>query len=171
MNKPEETSGIDQLSIRIGEFIEYWGYKRIHGAIWTHLYLSPSPLSAQDLISRLNVSKALVSLSIKDLLEHGLILQTPESLNKKNKFYQANPDVFGVIRSVLKKREATLIANVVKEATLLSKLNPAPSPETIDPKKLKTLIEMSETAHAALKVLTSLPGLSTELLKILFLRK
>jgi DNA-binding transcriptional regulator GbsR (MarR family) len=171
MNRPEDNSGISPLAKRIGEFIEYWGYKRIHGEIWTHLYLSPHPLSAQDLILRLGVSKALVSLSIKDLLEHELILQTPDSLNKKNKFYLANPDIFGVIRTVLKNREATLISNVVKEATLLSQSFSVNSKEPIDPKKLKTLTEMSETAQAALKVLTSLPGLSTELLKLLFLKK
>ena len=33
----------------IGRLIEFWGFKRNMGRVWTVLYLSPEPLSAEDL--------------------------------------------------------------------------------------------------------------------------
>ena len=172
MKRAQENPGIGALSNRVGEFIEYWGFKKIHGAIWTHLYLSPVPLTASHLISRLGVSKALISLTLKDLIEHRLIVQTEDGTRKKNKTYSANPDVFGVIRNILSKREAGLVANILEECEKLGQKTPDdPDLAGVDPERLENLADMTRTANAALRVLLSPPGISTELLRFLFLRK
>ena len=33
----------------VGRLIEFWGFKRNMGRVWAVLYLSPEPLTAQDL--------------------------------------------------------------------------------------------------------------------------
>src|SRR5262245_22326676 len=57
----------------IGEFIEYWGFKRIQGRVWTYLALSAEPRSQQDLAKGLNVSKALMSSTVAELERLGLV--------------------------------------------------------------------------------------------------
>jgi DNA-binding transcriptional regulator GbsR (MarR family) len=156
--RPNTPQGsLNALAEQVGHFIEYWGFKKIHGMIWTHLYLSPSPLSAQDLISRLKVSKALVSLSMKDLLRYKLILQTEESLNKKNKFYIANPEVFSVIRGVLQTREHLMLGRIQTEFKNLEELylNGSTS-NLIDRSKLNLLGGMVKGANSALQNLIML---------------
>jgi DNA-binding transcriptional regulator GbsR (MarR family) len=143
---------LNALAEQIGHFIEYWGFKKIHGQIWTHLYLSPSPLSAQELISRLKVSKALVSLSMKDLLRYKLILQTEESLTKKNKFYVANPEVFSVIRGVLQNREHQMITRIGNEFKNLEEIfSTLTHSNLIDGDRLKLLGKMVKGANSALQ--------------------
>ncbi len=115
MKKQETPVQLNRLAEQIGKYTEHWGFKKIHGMIWTHIYLSTGPISAQELISRLNVSKALVSLSIKDLLQFRLILQTDESKNKKNKFYVANLAVSEVLAAVVQMRELVMLKGVQGE--------------------------------------------------------
>jgi DNA-binding transcriptional regulator GbsR (MarR family) len=160
---------MNRLADKVGTFIEYWGFKKIHGQMWTHLYLSPRPLSAQELISRLRISKALVSLSLKDLLHYGLIFQTDESLNKKNKFYQANPDVFGVIRNILVSREQELLRVTHAECGLLRDLTQgADLSSPVDKNRLESLNQMVEGAGHTLSAMIALTEIQPEQLKLMF---
>ena len=152
VKRPSIPLALTALAEQVGNFIEYWGFKKIHGVIWTHLYLSPIPLSAQDLISRLKVSKALVSLSMKDLLHYRLILQTEDSLNKKNKFYTANPEVFGVIRGVLETRERQMLGRIMTEFKNLEEAHElASNRNMIDSERMNGLGKMVNGANSALE--------------------
>jgi len=33
----------------VGQMMELWGFKRIHGMVWTYIYLQPKPVSAADI--------------------------------------------------------------------------------------------------------------------------
>jgi len=166
-NTPQ--AALNALAEQIGHFIEYWGFKKIHGQIWTHLYLSPTPLSAQELISRLKVSKALVSLSMKDLLRYQLILQTEESLNKKNKFYLANPEVFSVIRGVLQNREHQMLTRIAAEFKCLEEfLYHGSHSALIDRSKLNLLGNMVKGASSALQNIIMLTNVDFSFFKSFF---
>ena len=89
-NKDRATTSqknLQKLSLSIGNFIRYWGFRRIHGAIWTQLYLSKTPLSCTDLTSRLGLSKALISPALDELCKFKLIFEAPAP-NEKTKIYQ-----------------------------------------------------------------------------------
>lgn len=102
---------IEELASRVGDFIEYWGFKKIHGRIWTHLMMSQSPLTSSDLIHRLKVSKGLVSVSLKDLLYYQVILENPK-IQGAPQTYSVNPQIIRVICNVLRGREKKLINEV-----------------------------------------------------------
>jgi DNA-binding transcriptional regulator GbsR (MarR family) len=160
MSKVQHSNSLHFLSEQIGDFIQYWGFKKIHGIIWTHLYLSSTPLSAQELIQKLGVSKALISLSIKDLLHYQLILQTTESIDKKNKFYIANPDVFTVIRNVLETRETQMLERIQEGFTRFQENLPAQSNELpLDSTRVESLGRMITGANEALKSLLTLAAI------------
>lgn len=105
-----------ELSDQIGDFLEYWGFKKIHGRIWLHLYVAQQPLDAGDLIYRLNISRALVSISITDLLEYSVI-QPAGSSSAGTILYRANPELLKVITHVLRIRERKMLARI-KSASL-----------------------------------------------------
>ena len=44
----------------VGRLIQFWGFKRNMGRVWTVLYLSPDPLSAEDLRNALGLSSGAV---------------------------------------------------------------------------------------------------------------
>lgn len=114
-NHPE----LDELAEKVGLFIQYWGFKRIHGKIWTHLYLSEIPLDATTLVKRLKVSKALVSFSIHDLLDYSVIREVARGRGR-TVLYEANPDVTTVILGVLKLRERKMMTEIAEEAERFS---------------------------------------------------
>ena len=166
MKKLTSSGQLNVLAAQIGNFIEDWGFKNIHGMIWTHLYLSPVPLSAQELITRIKVSKALISLSIRDLAYYQLITQTEESMNRKNKFYTANPDVFNAIRSVLETREIKMLGQIQQEFQLLKNF-PGTLP-TVDHSKLLLLGNMITGANEALAQLIQLSQIDPSFFKNMF---
>ena len=162
---------LNALATEIGSFIEYWGFKRIHGMIWTHLYLSSQPLSALELIQKLKVSKALVSISIKDLVKYNLIIQTEESENKKNKFYYTNPDIFGAIRNVLENREMKMMERIRSEFKALKEIKksrPDSHQETINSEKLEVMEEMINGANSVLKGMVSVGDIDSGMIQMMF---
>lgn len=115
--KPE----LEDLADQVGEFIAYWGFKRVHGRIWTHLYLSAQPMDAADLIERLGISKALVSISIKDLLDHEVICEAGRS-DRGTILYKANEQVTDVITNVLRRREKRMMSRIQAAQKLVKEL-------------------------------------------------
>ncbi len=111
MNKQVSLHHLRALADRVGDFIRYWGFRRIHGQIWTVLYVFNRDLSGIEIVELLNVSKALVSPALKELEEEGLILQV-ESENAKLKRYRAQDDVSAIIQGVLRRREKPMLEQV-----------------------------------------------------------
>ncbi len=135
------------LSIAVGNFIRYWGFRRIHGALWTQIYLSHAPLSATQLVRRLDVSKALVSPALAELEAWKLILPA-QSKDAKTKFFTADPDVFKVIRKVLENREQPLINEAQAKLRALRKNLKS---ESVNSQRLDDLEGMIQSAQFGLQ--------------------
>jgi DNA-binding transcriptional regulator GbsR (MarR family) len=101
-----------RLAESVGRFIEYWGFKSIHGRVWTLLYLSKEPLSSIEMSRYLKVSKTLMSFSISDLLKYQVIEEAGRGL-KRTKFFRANPEIYSVILNVLKNRELIMMSKIL----------------------------------------------------------
>ena len=149
---------LDDLASEVGEFICYWGFKKIHGRIWTHVYLSDLPLDAGQLMQRLKVSKALISLSVNDLLKYEVIRESGKSA-RGTQTYTSNPDVLDVILNVLRRRERKMLAKAETSHRMLSSLNE----ESLKRAKLhgERLVGMGRMIHQAQNALNSLLELAT----------
>lgn len=112
MNSKDQENTLRNLSLSIGDFIRYWGFRRVHGAVWTQLYLSPTSLSGTDLARKLKLSKSLVSSALAELQNWKLIFEV-ESPDDKTKLYSAQPDFNAVIKHVLRQRESRLLGRIV----------------------------------------------------------
>ena len=89
--KQELPSEYHQLLKSVGAFMEYWGFKAVHGKIWAAVYLSKEPVDANFMISQLQLSKAAISLGIKDLLHYDVIREVPKNGPSTQK-YSSNPE-------------------------------------------------------------------------------
>jgi len=156
---------LDDLAEQVGDFIQYWGFKKVHGRIWTHLFASDHPLDAGDLCKRLKISKALVSMSIADLLEYEVIQEVGKG-EQGTLQYAANPDVTRVIFNVLRRRERKMMANIESAHQLLEKsadLDHAAS-QGLDAARIRYMGDMIGTAKAALETLIAMgPAEETEI--------
>lgn len=107
MKNNKEREQLRNLALSIGNFIRYWGFRRIHGQLWAVIFLSSRSLNGTELADLLEVTKGLVSPALRELEEVGLIHVSGG--DDKTKTYSANPDVFAVIRKVIQSREKVLI--------------------------------------------------------------
>jgi DNA-binding transcriptional regulator GbsR (MarR family) len=156
MSRKANNQQVDHLAELIGEFIQYWGFKKIHGRIWFMIFTSTKPLDAADLIERLQISKALVSISIRDLLQHEVILEAGYS-SLGTRTYSANPDIHGVIAQVLKNREKIMLSKIKHALQDIKKLKPR---ELQDAELHEASIkEMDKLIHRGEKMLNTLMAL------------
>jgi DNA-binding transcriptional regulator GbsR (MarR family) len=88
----------------VGQIVELWGFKRVLGMVWTYLYVSPRPLSAQDLREGLGVSTGLVSMVLQELVRWGVVHRI-SSPGERREFYQAERNIWRPVSKVLRERE------------------------------------------------------------------
>lgn len=141
---------LQKLSLSIGNFIRYWGFRRIHGAIWTQLYLSKTPLSCTDLTKNLGLSKALISPALDELCHHKLIQEAP-SPNEKTKIYRANEDINQVIRHVLKTRESKMLRQITQDFGAFKSTEG--KSENLDEGRVERLEDMILSANMMLEIM------------------
>lgn len=138
---------LEDFANAIGEFIQYWGFKKIHGKVWCHLFLSKKALDAQYFIDCLGVSKALVSQTLCEL-KHYNVIQDAGKGERKTMTYKANPHLTDVIFGVLRQREKRLFSKIYSSYRLVESLPPEEHHELeLDSERLKrvgTMINFAE---------------------------
>jgi DNA-binding transcriptional regulator GbsR (MarR family) len=135
-----------------GEFIQYWGFKKIHGRIWAHLFTASKPLDSQELMKRLKVSKGLVSLAVRDLLRHEVILESHTGKHG-TVYYGTNPDLMGVITNVLRQRESAILTGAGSAVSGLLKMSSADLEKNdLSQEKIHIVSNLISSAHGLLSV-------------------
>ncbi len=92
----------------VGRIIEFWGFKRNMGRVWAVLYLSPEPLTAQDLRELLRLSSGAVSMILSDLSRWGVVRKVWIQGDRRDHF-AAEVQLWRMISKVLSEREKTEI--------------------------------------------------------------
>jgi DNA-binding transcriptional regulator GbsR (MarR family) len=108
------SNDLSKVADGVGNFIKYWGFKKIDGMIWAHIFLAPKPLSAKDLMDRLKISKAQVSLSLKELLRFEVVVEAGKG-DYGTMYYKSSEQLGTVIQSVLKNREHKMLSQILKD--------------------------------------------------------
>lgn len=138
----------------VGSFIEYWGFKAIHGRVWTLLAISDGPLSQIEIAERLGVSRSLISTVMSELVEYGLVRAVSQHRNAP---YEAVIDVWPTISDVLRQREWMLLEsarNSLEAAREEAELAGEGHAYRIE--RIQLLLTMTELAQALLKVLIAI---------------
>jgi DNA-binding transcriptional regulator GbsR (MarR family) len=88
----------------IGTLIEFWGFKRQMGRIWTLLYLSDEPLAAAEICDRLQLSAGAASMTLAEL-EHWGVVQRTRKAGDRRDFFSAETDIWKMVSRVWRERE------------------------------------------------------------------
>jgi len=159
LNSSKPSQHLNTLAEQVGEFIEYWGFKRVHGRLWTHLFLSPEPLDAAQFIERLGISKALVSMTLSDLLEFQVILPAGKS-ERGTELYLANPETTQVILNVLRNREQKMLERIDQAFSNFKHAASRPGSDlSVSSQNLQSMEELIESGKHAMQGLINLTSL------------
>jgi DNA-binding transcriptional regulator GbsR (MarR family) len=95
--KQEFTEGLSQIS-------RFWGFPKGMGAIFAVLYLSPTPLSLDEVVEQTGLTKGAISTEVRTLARMGLVHRSSKLADRKD-YYEAESDFYKSIRSILKERQ------------------------------------------------------------------
>lgn len=104
---------IENLS-RISEF---WGYPRAMGALYGALYLSQTPLSLDDLIPIVGVTKGAISTNIRALEQLGMVHKQVRSGDRKD-YYLADTDFWKITKTILERRQKPEFDKALNEVSV-----------------------------------------------------
>lgn len=118
----------------LGQLATYFGFSKVMGQLYGALLLSAEPLSLDDLVVLLDISKASVSMNLRTLEHMGMVRQVwVRGKAGRRKFYEAETDFWQIISNVLSGREMRDVdraLNVMEESSArLSKAMPGMSAE------------------------------------------
>ena len=82
----------------------FWGFPKAMGAIYGAIYLSPQPLSLDELVQQVGVSKGAVSTNVRTLERLGMVHKQLQLGDRKD-YYIAETDFWKIVRGVLRERE------------------------------------------------------------------
>ena len=97
--KQDFVEGLSQIS-------RFWGFPKGMGAIFAVLYLSPTPLPLDDIVTQTGLTKGAVSTEVRALARLGLVHRSSKLADRKD-YYEAETDFYKSIRSILKERQNT----------------------------------------------------------------
>lgn len=163
----------------IGRLIEFWGFKRNMGRIWAVLYLSPEPLSAEDLRQALKLSSGAVSMTLSELARWGVVRKVWVQGERKD-FYAAEVHLWRMISRVLSERERTEIVTAIEafEEALaeVAELRRSPDPTTcaraeLQYERIEQLLELARLGKRLIETLLATAKLDAEPLVRFLLRQ
>ena len=81
----------------------FWGFPKGMGAIFAVLYLSPGPLSLDELVSQTALTKGAISTNVHALARLGLIHPVSQMGDRRD-YYIAETDFYRAVRAILLER-------------------------------------------------------------------
>jgi DNA-binding transcriptional regulator GbsR (MarR family) len=81
----------------------FWGFPKGMGAIFAVLYLSPGPLSLDELVTQTGLTKGAISTNVRGLSRLGLI-HPASQLGDRKDYYLAETDFYRAVRTILQER-------------------------------------------------------------------
>jgi DNA-binding transcriptional regulator GbsR (MarR family) len=108
MHSHDENLEVAQESMLdgLGQLASYFGFSKVMGQLYAALLMSADPLSLDDLVELLDISKASVSMNLRTLEHMGMVRQVwVRGGGGRRKFYEAETDFWQIISNVLSGRE------------------------------------------------------------------
>ncbi len=82
----------------------FWGFPKGVGALFAVLYLSPTPVSLDELVRQSKLTKGAVSTDVRMLARMGLVHRSVR-IGDRRDYYEAETDFYKAIRAILGERQ------------------------------------------------------------------
>ena len=139
-----------------GEMGARWGVNRTIAQIHAFLYLSPSPVTAEQIANTLSVARSNVSTSLKILQSWGLI-KIVHVLGDRRGYFESQKDVWDLFKAVLegrKQREVDPTLITLREC--LEELEADGDPDEFTKKRLEDMLDFFETMTSGYEQIRSM---------------
>jgi len=134
--KPAEAK--QQFIASWGAFGTHWGINRTMAQIHALLLVSPDPLSQDDVMEQLNISRGNANMNIRELIDWGLVSRIIISGERKE-YFTAEKNIWKVATQIAKERKKRELDPLMK---LLDQL------ENVEgDKKDKNVKQLIDTVH------------------------
>lgn len=87
-----------------GAFGTHWGINRTMAQIHALLLVSPDPLTQDDMMEQLNISRGNANMNIRELINWGLVERVLLSGERKE-YFSAEKDIWKVVKQIVKERK------------------------------------------------------------------
>ncbi len=98
------TPAVERYVLHWGEMGTRWGTNRTVAQIQALLYLSPTPLRADEIVELLSVARSNVSTSIRELQSYRLVRMT-HVLGDRRDYFESLHDVWELFRVIIEQRK------------------------------------------------------------------
>ena len=95
---------VERYVLHWGEMGTRWGTNRTVAQIHALLYLSPEPLTADQIVEALSVARSNVSTSIRELQSYGMVRMT-HVLGDRRDYFESISDVWDLFRVIIDQRK------------------------------------------------------------------
>lgn len=149
---------VERFVVHWGEMGNAWGVNRSVAQIHALLYLSESPLTAEDIAERLGMARSNVSTSLRELLTWNLIRRV-HAMGDRRDHYEAEADMFEMVRRIAlgrKAREIDPALAVLRNCAAEAKAD-ASVPAGIR-RRLSAMLDFTETVDRSFGEIMRLPA-------------
>jgi DNA-binding transcriptional regulator GbsR (MarR family) len=140
-----------------GEMGTRWGVNRTVAQAHALLFLSPRPLSAEEIAATLSVARSNVSTSLRELMGWRIVRVAPV-LGDRRQHFESLKDVWDLFRIILqerKKRELDPTIQMVREC--VDEAKKAGAAEEYSRRRLEDMLEFITTMNTLFDEFQSLP--------------
>ncbi|MFN3652842.1 MAG: GbsR/MarR family transcriptional regulator [Armatimonadota bacterium] len=156
----------ERFILHWGEMASQWGINRTMGQIHALLYVRPEPLSAEEIMERLQISRGNASMNLRNLEDWGII-QRVHVRGDRREYFKTTKDVWELMRMIVrerKRREFDPTLRSLREFLADADDDPALSEYR---ERLSNLLSMLELLQGAFdRLLPADPGTLPKLLEV-----
>ena len=145
-----------QYILHWGEMGTRWGVSRTVAQIHALLYLSPAPLTAEEIATALNVARSNVSTSMRELESWGLV-RPVHVLGERREHYETLSDVWEMFRIIVEQRKRREVDPTLQLLRRSLEENASDGSDAHTRERLSEMAEFFETAMAAYEEVRMLP--------------
>ncbi|MEY2795184.1 MAG: hypothetical protein RIR10_900, partial [Planctomycetota bacterium] len=116
----ELTAAQDRFIAFWGEMGTRWGVQRSMAEVHALLFIAGEPLTAEDIMERLAISRGNVSMTLKQLVEWGLVQRVKPRAkagekSERREYHQAEQDVWKLFYTILRARKRREFDPLIEE--------------------------------------------------------
>lgn len=93
----------DRFIAAWGQMGGAWGISRTMAEVQALLYITGEPMCTDDIMERLQISRGNASMSVRALLDWGIIVRTHKRGDRKE-YFRAEADVWAMFRAIVRER-------------------------------------------------------------------
>jgi len=97
------TEAQDRFIAAWGQMASTWGISRTMAEVHALLFITAEPLCTDDVMERLEISRGNASMSLRALLDWGIVSRTHKRGDRKE-YYVAESDVWDMFRAIVRER-------------------------------------------------------------------